>query len=70
MYNKVYREIERYKEKLEGKPVTENFGQKEVRKIRDKYGNSFFLDDMNVNERNQIIDLIDSFDEWCKSYCG
>lgn len=69
LISKVRKDIGKAKEKLEGKPVTENFGQREVRKIRDKYNSSFVLDDCNVNERNQILDMINAFDEWCQSYC-
>lgn len=67
MLSKVHREIERYKDKLTGKPVGERFGDKEVRRLRDKY-NLYTLSELNVNERNQILDAIDYFEDWCASY--
>ena len=48
------------------KGLYENFGQKEVRKLEDKYINlSDYSTEMNNNRR-----LIQSFDEWCMNYCG
>lgn len=67
MLSKVHREIEKYKERLTGKPVVENFGQSEVRKLREKY-DLYTLSELNVNERNAILDAIDYFEEWCASY--
>jgi hypothetical protein len=67
MLSKVHREIGRYKERLTGKPVDERFGDKEVRRLRDKY-NLYTLSELNVNERYQILDAIDYFEEWCASY--
>lgn len=44
----------------------ENFGQKEVRKLEDKFIDlSDYSEEMNKNRR-----LIQMFDEWCMSYCG
>ena len=48
------------------KGIYENFGQTEVRKIKDQYINiSSYTDDMN-NNRN----LLQSFDNWCMTYNG
>ena len=48
------------------KGLYENFGQKEVRKLEDKYINlSDYSTEMNNNRK-----LIQSFDEWCMNYCG
>lgn len=48
------------------KGLYENFGQKEVRKLEDKYINlSDYSNEMNNNRK-----LIQSFDEWCMNYCG
>ena len=44
----------------------ENFGQKEVRKLEEKYINcSDYSKEMNEKRR-----LIQMFDEWCMNYCG
>lgn len=44
----------------------ENFGQKEVRKLEDKFiDSSDYSEDMNKKRR-----LIQLFDEWCMNYCG
>ena len=48
------------------KGLYENFGQKEVRKLEDKFINlSDYSEEMNKNRR-----LIQMFDEWCMNYCG
>ena len=49
------KEIEKYKKALSKKKVYENFGQKEVRKLEDKYG---------------YTKEIKEFDHWCMNYCG
>lgn len=67
MLAKVHKDIEKAKERLENQPMCENFGQKEVRKLRDRYDIST-LSEINVNERNQILDAIDYFDNWCQTY--
>ena len=48
------------------KGLYENFGQKEVRKLEDKFINSsIYSDEMNKSRRT-----IQLFDEWCMNYCG
>ena len=46
------------------KGLYENFGQKEVGKLEDKYiDTSDYSDEMNNNR-----DLIQMFNEWCSTY--
>jgi len=48
------------------KGLYENFGQKEVRKLEDKFINSSdYSEEMNKNRR-----LIQMFNEWCMNYQG
>lgn len=48
------------------KGLYENFGQKEVAKLEDKFiDSSDYSEQMNKNRR-----LIGIFDEWCMNYCG
>ncbi len=48
------------------KGIYENFGQKEVREIEDKYiDNAKYTSDMN-RRRLQLSE----FDEWCMNYIG
>lgn len=48
------------------KGIYENFGQKEVSKLEDKFINSSdYSAEMNTNRR-----LIQMFDEWCMNYTG
>ena len=48
------------------KGLYENFGQKEVRKLEDKFiDSSDYSEEMNKNRR-----LLQMFDEWCMNYCG
>lgn len=52
--------------KAKSKGLYENFGQKEVRKLEDKFINSSdYSEEMNKNRR-----LIQIFDEWCMNYTG
>jgi hypothetical protein len=67
---KLKRDIERQKKslikKVEKKGIYENFGQKEIDKLQDKYIDaSKYTDDMNEARR-----LIQEFNEWCMSYNG
>lgn len=72
--NQVYRDIEKAKNKLiaqaERKGSTwENFGQKEYRELRDKYSDYYYYsDEVDVDERNQIIDAINRFSDWAGNY--
>ena len=44
----------------------ENFGQKEVRELEDRFiDSSDYSEEMNKNRR-----LLQMFDEWCMNYCG
>jgi len=48
------------------KGIYENFGQKEVRKLEEKFINSSdYSEEMNKNRR-----LMQMFEEWCMNYCG
>ena len=50
----------------EDKGLYENFGQKEVMELEDKYiDTSSYTDEMN-----NIRDSIQIFNEWCMNYCG
>tara|TARA_R110000764_G_scaffold219696_1_gene307453 strand:- start:1010 stop:1216 length:207 start_codon:yes stop_codon:yes gene_type:complete len=66
----INRELTKEQNKLINKAKTkgmyENFGQKEVRKLEDKFIDcSVYTEEMNTNRR-----LIQIFDEWCMNYCG
>ena len=44
----------------------ENFGQKEVRKLEDKYiDSSCYSEEMNSHR-----DMLDNFNNWCMNYKG
>jgi hypothetical protein len=62
---KLEKEIEKTKNSLLIKAkkngLYENFGQVEIRKLKDKFINSLCY----TNEMNIIIKLIDDFDYWC-----
>ena len=50
--------------RVEDKGLYENFGQKEVMELEDKYiDTSSYTDEMNTNRR-----LIQLFEEWCINY--
>ena len=46
----------------------ENFGQKEVSELQDRY---YYLDlRYGSPEQKQQAKLIDAFNDWCMNYCG
>jgi hypothetical protein len=50
--------------KVRTKGLYENFGQREVSKLEDRFINSSsYTDEMNVNRL-----LIEEFNEWCMNY--
>ena len=69
-YKKIETAIKHEKNRLidivKKKGIYENFGQNEVRKIKDQYINiSSYTDEMNYKRM-----LIQSFNNWCKNYNG
>lgn len=63
MYKNLLKDIEKEKNKLIGiaktKGIYENFGQKEVRKLFSKYGET-------LEKRKLIL----SFEDWCMNFEG
>lgn len=68
--DKVKREIEKRKKalikKAKSKGLWENFGQDQVRALKEKYADYCYGDD----EERKAWDLISQFDEWCMYYTG
>jgi hypothetical protein len=64
------RQIERYRAQLvvkaNRKGLYENFGQKEIHKLK----NSFIDSSTYTPEMNQNRDAIQEFNEWCRNYEG
>ena len=58
-------DIKRIKAKLSKKQPYENFGQKEIRELRDKYA-SYWYD----IEYREMWDLIQELEDWCSTYTG
>jgi len=62
-YDKIKKDIEKFKNKLIAKArksgIYENFGQKEVSKLKDKYSDCFYTESW---------DLIINFDNWCMDF--
>lgn len=52
--------------KAKSKGIYENFGQKELRMLEDKYIN---LSDYSQQMDNNRVQL-QSFENWCMDYCG
>jgi hypothetical protein len=61
--------IEIYKKRLitkvKASGIYENFGQKEVSQLKDKFSNS-----LNYMDMNQKQSIIQEFDNWCMNYTG
>jgi len=57
-------EIDRSKAKLKRAKFCENFGRREVARLREKY-----QDLWNTSEEKQAIaGMLDGFDDWCANY--
>ena len=68
-YNKVCKDIKRIQAKLKTKPVTENFGEEEAQKLREKY-NILSMTDLLFDEREACFYALLRFENWCTSYTG
>jgi hypothetical protein len=60
--------IRRAKAHLEKQEIYENFGQDEVRKIKDAYDYNSLV--YGSPEERKQADKIDAFDDWCMNYTG
>ena len=67
-YRKIEREIAAIKKKLIAKVkrygLYENFGQREVRMLEDKYSDYRY----GTYEERNLYKLIEDFNEWCMDY--
>lgn len=66
----IQKDIEQAKKRLikqaKGHGIVENFGQKEVRELKEKHIDiSLYTEEENAKRR-----AIDRFDEWCGTYNG
>lgn len=60
----IMKKADQLKKKLDGKPVKENFGQKEVRQLED-FSDIWSLD---YSDRLKAIKIIDNFNNWVMNY--
>ncbi len=71
-YKSVMSSIEKVKKSLilkaKSKGIYENFGQKEVRMLKDKFNYTSLV--YGSPDERKIANLIDNFDEWCMDYNG
>ena len=73
---KIETEINKIKKRLikevKEKGIYENFGQNEIRDLKDKFNyNDLCINDLCLNkEQIKIRILIDNFDNWCLNYNG
>ncbi len=66
-YASLLRDIRKAEAKLRGEQLCENFGQNEVRALRDKYS-GYMSGNWSVCGR--FIESVNRFDSWCSNYCG
>lgn len=57
----------KFRRKLMGKPVRENFGNKELRSLDDFIGNVY---QYSYEDRLTINRITDNFFDWCVNYTG
>ena len=76
MLNKIQKEINKLKKKLisevQERGIYENFGQKEITQLKDKFEIYTIMcnTDLSLAERNNILDCVYSFENWCENYNG
>ncbi len=63
--DKLRRNIDFRKGQLKKSLMIENFGQKEMRFLRDKF--TVYAGE-DYHERQIILDLLNDFDNWCMNY--
>ena len=64
----ILKEQEKLKAKVKRKGIYENFGQTEVRKLRDKF--SYITLNHYNDEERKVREHIDAFTDWCLWYNG
>jgi hypothetical protein len=67
-WKQVYNQIEIAKNKLRKKAICENFGQLEVKRLKEKFNYTARIYD--TQKERDIMQLIDLFDNWCINYAG
>ncbi len=64
LHKAISKEQDKLINKVRTNGLYENFGQREVRKLEDRFiNNSSYTDEMNMNRL-----LIEGFNEWCMNY--
>jgi hypothetical protein len=63
----IQKKADQLKKKLNGKPVRENFGQKELRQLEDFTG---WVGAYDSPDRQKITKIIDDFSNWVMNYTG
>jgi hypothetical protein len=51
-------------EKAKEHGIIENFGQKEIQKLKDKYG----YDQFGTSKEREMAKVIDELDDWCMNF--
>ena len=64
-YENLTRDIAKYKKQLMRKEPYENFGDKEIRALKDKY---FRFLTGNYNDVHQNVNALREFEDWCCIY--
>jgi len=54
------------KSSLRKKPIRENFGDKEIRKLEDFIGDIYSY---SYTDRMEIIKITNEMADWCSNYC-
>lgn len=62
-----FKEVMIAKAKKEGS-IWENFGQKELRKMKDKYDYNPHVNAWSCRAEQLVVETIDKLDEWCSTF--
>ena len=63
----VLHKAERSRRLLSGRPVVENFGDRQIKNLEDYAGDVWSY---SVKDRAMIISIVDNFRAWCHNYTG
>lgn len=66
IYNAIETQKKKLREKAQKNGLYENFGEKEVMKLKEKFNYSDRIYGSQKDREN--MQLIDRFDEWCMNY--
>lgn len=72
LLNRIKKDIDKFKSRLikeaEAKGLSENFGDKEIRTLRNKYPHYSLINEVDSETAFIAYNLVKRFEDWCYNY--